>query len=232
MHLGLPETAFAHESGLITKWKSGRWSWPSCSSCRRQVLWDVGAGCGSVGLEASLLLPRGQVFAVEQQPERARQIMTSRSRFGAGNLEVVNGMAPECLATLPCPDRVFIGGGGSRIHEILEAVLTRYPAPGRVVLTAALLATLQTAGEVLQARGWEVEACRGAGQPVPGVGEQRLFAGAQPGLDYRRLTAGDENMSERQPVLFVGAGPGDPELITLKGQQALVRADLILYTGS
>ena len=84
--------------------------------------------------------------------------MTNRSRFGAGNLEVVNGTAPDCLAELPCPDRVFIGGG-SRIHEILEAVLVRIQPRGRVVLTAALLATLHTAGEVLQARGWEVEIC-------------------------------------------------------------------------
>ena len=148
------------KSGLITKSEVRAVVLAKLQLLPGQVLWDVGAGCGSVGLEASLLLPRGQVLAVEQQPERARQIMTNRSRFGAANLEVVNGTAPECLASLPCPDRVFIGGGGSRIHEILEAVLTRIQPRGRVVLTAALLATLHTAGEVLQARGWEVEICQ------------------------------------------------------------------------
>ena len=120
----------------------------------------MGAGCGSVGLEASLLLPGGQVLAVEQQPERARQIMANRSRLGIGNLEVVHGAAPDCLAALPRPDRVFIGGGGRSIQQILEAVLARIQPRGRVVVTATLLATLHTAGEVLQARGWEVEICQ------------------------------------------------------------------------
>jgi len=64
------------------------------------------------------------------------------------------------LAALPHPDRVFIGGGGSRIKEILEAVLTQIQPRGRVVLTATLLATLHTASEVLQARGWQVELCQ------------------------------------------------------------------------
>ena len=130
LHLGLPETAFEHESGLITKSEVRAVVLAKLQLLPGQVLWDVGAGCGSVGIEASLLLPGGQIFAVEQQPERARQIMANKSRFGVGNLEVVNGTAPDCLAALPRPDRVFIGGGGSRIQEILEAVLAQYPAPG------------------------------------------------------------------------------------------------------
>ncbi len=160
LHLGLPETAFEHESGLITKSEVRAVVLAKLQLLPGQVLWDVGAGCGSVGLEASLLLPGGQVLAVEQQPERARQIMANRSRFGAGNLEVVHGAAPACLAALPQPDRVFIGGGGSKIQQILEAVLARVQPRGRVVLTAALLATLHTAGEILQARGWEMEICQ------------------------------------------------------------------------
>jgi precorrin-6B C5,15-methyltransferase / cobalt-precorrin-6B C5,C15-methyltransferase len=120
----------------------------------------VGAGCGSVGLEASLLLPGGRVIAVEQQPERARQIMINKSRFGVGNMEVICGSAPDCLVDLDRPDRVFIGGGGRGLARILEAVLDRLGTRGRVVVTATLLTTLHTASDILQSRGWEAEICQ------------------------------------------------------------------------
>ena len=77
-----------------------------------QVLWDIGAGSGSVGLEASLLLAGGRIVAVEKNPQRAAQISANRDKFGVANLDVVCGEAPACLAGLPAPHRVFIGGGG------------------------------------------------------------------------------------------------------------------------
>ena len=78
-----------------------------------QILWDVGAGCGSVGLEASLLLPGGRIIAVEAQPGRAGQIMSNKNRFGVSNLEVITGTAPDCLEALPRPDRVFMGAAAA-----------------------------------------------------------------------------------------------------------------------
>jgi len=121
------------------------------------VLWDVGAGCGSVGLEASLLLPGGRILAVEQDAERAGQIRANGAKFGVGNLEVVCGHAPECLSDLPGPQRVFIGGGGRDLADILKTVLDRLEGQGRVVLTATLLETLDRAREVLSQGGWAME---------------------------------------------------------------------------
>ena len=121
------------------------------------TLWDVGAGCGSVGLEASLLLPGGRILAVEQDQERAAQIRANAEKFGVTNLEVVCGHAPECLANLPDPQRVFLGGGGRALGEILQEVLSRMDRAGRLVLTATLLETLETARSVLARLGWEVE---------------------------------------------------------------------------
>ncbi len=97
LHLGLPEAALEHEAGLITKSEVRAVVLAKLQLLPGQVLWDVGAGCGSVGLEASLLLPGGRIIAVEQQPERAGQIMANKSRFGVSNLEVVSGTAPDCL---------------------------------------------------------------------------------------------------------------------------------------
>jgi precorrin-6Y C5,15-methyltransferase (decarboxylating) len=122
-----------------------------------QVLWDLGAGCGSVGLEASLLIPGGKIFAVERHPGRAAQIAANRDHFGVNNLEVVCAPAPVCLANLPTPHRIFVGGGGPEVEAIIQEAVRRLAPEGRVVVTAALLETLTTARTTLEQAGWEVE---------------------------------------------------------------------------
>jgi len=157
LHLGLPEEALAHQAGLITKAEVRAVVLAGLALYPGLTLWDVGAGCGSVGLEASLLIPGGQIIAVEQDEGRAAQVRANAAKFGVRNLRVVCGCAPECLASLPAPQRVFLGGGGRNIKEILAAVMGRLDRGGRVVLTAARLETLETARSVLTQAGWEVE---------------------------------------------------------------------------
>jgi precorrin-6Y C5,15-methyltransferase (decarboxylating) len=99
----------------------------------------------------------GTIIAVEQDPERAGQIRANREKFGVKNLEVVCGRAPECLANLPAPQRVFIGGGGRDLGDILKTVLGQLDPEGRVVLTAALLETLEMTRAVLSDAGWKME---------------------------------------------------------------------------
>ncbi|MBM4302201.1 MAG: precorrin-6y C5,15-methyltransferase (decarboxylating) subunit CbiE [Deltaproteobacteria bacterium] len=157
LHLGLPEAALVHQAGLITKAEVRAVVLAKLALGPGQVLWDVGAGCGSVGLEASLLVPRGKVFAVERHPERAAQIAANRDKFGVHNLEVVCAPAPVCLAPLPDPHRVFVGGGGPEIGAIIQEAVRRLGPEGRMVVTAALLETLATARTALEQAGWEVE---------------------------------------------------------------------------
>jgi len=157
LHLGLPEAALAHEAGLVTKSEVRAVVLAKLALLPGQVLWDVGAGCGSVALEASLLLPGGQIFAVERDPARAAQIRANREKFGVSNLEVVCGQAPECLSALPHPQRVFVGGGGRHLSGILQEVMARLAPGGKVVLTAALLESLETARRRLTDAGWQVE---------------------------------------------------------------------------
>jgi precorrin-6Y C5,15-methyltransferase (decarboxylating) len=157
LYLGLPEEALAHQRSLITKAEVRAVVLAKLELYPGLVLWDVGAGCGSVGLEASLLMSGGTIIAVEQDPERAGQIRANREKFGVKNLEVVCGRAPECLANLPAPQRVFIGGGGRDLGDILKTVLGQLDPEGRVVLTAALLETLETARAVLSEAGWKME---------------------------------------------------------------------------
>jgi precorrin-6Y C5,15-methyltransferase (decarboxylating) len=157
LHLGLPEEALTHQAGLLTKGEVRAVVLAKLRLLPGQVLWDVGAGCGSVGLEASLLLPGGRICAVERHPERAAQIIANRDRFGVHNLEVICAPAPECLAALPDPQRVFVGGGGPEIGAIIQVALQRLTGKGRVVVTAALLETLETARHALVEAGWGVE---------------------------------------------------------------------------
>jgi precorrin-6Y C5,15-methyltransferase (decarboxylating) len=157
LHLGLAEEELSHEAGLITKSEVRAVVLAKLALHPGQVLWDVGAGCGSVSLEASLLLPGGRILAVERDPGRAEQIRANREKFGVANLEVVEGRAPECLAALPDPQRVFVGGGGRQLGDILQAVMARLAPGGKVVLTAALLETLEAARQILGAAGWPLE---------------------------------------------------------------------------
>ncbi|MDP1762204.1 MAG: bifunctional cobalt-precorrin-7 (C(5))-methyltransferase/cobalt-precorrin-6B (C(15))-methyltransferase, partial [Deltaproteobacteria bacterium] len=94
---------------------------------------------------------------VERHPERAAQIAANRDHFGVDNLEVVCAPAPLGLAPLPDPHRVFVGGGGPEIGAIVQEAVRRLAPGGRVVVTAALLETLEAARTVLEQAGWEVE---------------------------------------------------------------------------
>jgi precorrin-6Y C5,15-methyltransferase (decarboxylating) CbiT subunit len=99
----------------------------------RGVLWDVGAGSGSVGIEAALAAPGLRVVAVERDPAAAATVVANAAVLGAV-VEVVTGAAPDALADLPAPDRVFVGGGGL---DVLDACLAAARPGARVVATYA-----------------------------------------------------------------------------------------------
>ena len=88
------------------------------------VVWDVGAGTGSVSVEAALRCSAGSVYAVERDPEAVALIMENRRKFRCSNLHIKNGEAPEALRELPKPDAVFVGGSGGRLRRITEAVFS------------------------------------------------------------------------------------------------------------
>ncbi len=105
------------------------------------ILYDVGAGTGSVAVEAALLARRGQVYAVEVKDEATELICKNKYKFGADNLSIIHGEAPEALRDLPGPDRVFIGGSKGNLREILAEVIRDNPNV-RVVINAISLETL------------------------------------------------------------------------------------------
>ena len=130
---GLPEAAYRHRAGMITKAEVRAVALGKLRLPAAGVLWDVGAGSGSVAAECARLAPGLRVFAVERRADQAADLIANLAGTGA---TVVSGAAPEALARLPDPDRVFVGGGGL---GVLDAALGRLRAEGTVVATYAAL---------------------------------------------------------------------------------------------
>ncbi|MDP1819920.1 MAG: precorrin-6y C5,15-methyltransferase (decarboxylating) subunit CbiE [Acidimicrobiales bacterium] len=132
---GRSEDAFAHRDGMITKAEVRAVALGKLALHPTGVLWDVGAGSGSVGIEAALLAPRLQVFSIERDAHDAARIAANAAAHDA-NITVVTGTAPDALADLPDPDRVLIGGGGI---DVLDECLNRLMPDGVIVATYVLL---------------------------------------------------------------------------------------------
>ncbi len=154
---GIPEEEFHHRGGLITKAEVRLVSLARLGLCETSVIWDVGAGSGSVAVEAALIARRGRVYAVERSDD-VELIRQNVAKFGTDNVVVVRGEAPTALEGLPAPDAVFIGGSGGKLVAILEVVASRLRSRGRVVATAATLETAGAALAGLRQRGFAVEA--------------------------------------------------------------------------
>ena len=119
-----------------------------------ETVWDVGAGTGSVTVELALMARGGKTFAVETNPEGCGLIETNRKRFGAWNISIVEGMAPEALQDLPAPDAVFLGGTKGQMGPILDIIKEKNP-DARVLISAIAVETLGEALKDLESRGWD-----------------------------------------------------------------------------
>lgn len=122
------------------------------------TVWDIGAGTGSVSVALARAARYGMVYAVERTEEGAELIRQNRARFGYHNLRMIRGSAPDALAELPSPDKVFLGGTGGRLREILESLIRRGGAVD-VCLTAIALESLSEGLACLKELGYtDIEA--------------------------------------------------------------------------
>ena len=144
---GLPDEAFLRGNVPMTKEEVRALALSKLRLAERHVVWDVGAGTGSVSVECALSCPAGRVFAVEKKEEALALLDENRERFHAANLSIVGGTAPEALKDLPAPDRVFIGGTSGELGEILDVIFDKNPA-ARVVCTAVTLETVAEAAKL------------------------------------------------------------------------------------
>ena len=144
------------------------------------IVWDIGAGTGSVSCAAALCAGYGRVYAVERNEAALRLIGQNRDALGLFNIEIVPGGAPEVLEGLPPPDCVFIGGSGGRLGSILDAIFARNPA-GRVVLTVISLETLtDTVNETRRLSAQDLEITQVAVSRAVKAGNHHLLKAENP----------------------------------------------------
>jgi precorrin-6Y C5,15-methyltransferase (decarboxylating) len=134
---GLPDHAYRHD-GQLTKRDVRALTLARLAPAPGELLWDIGAGCGSIGIEWMRAHPACRAIAVEAQPERQRLIEHNRDALGVPALQLVAGSAPGALDGLPTPDAIFIGGGVT-VPGVLSACWERLRAGGRLVANAVTL---------------------------------------------------------------------------------------------
>ncbi len=117
---------------------------------RDSVIYDVGAGTGSVSIEMALCAAEGSVYAIERNSEAAALIRQNAVKLGVPNLEIIEGLAPEALKELPAPTHAFIGGSAGNMRQILEAILAKNKY-ARIVINAIALETLSEVMEIIKA---------------------------------------------------------------------------------
>ncbi len=147
---------------------------------RDAVIYDVGAGTGSVSVEMALQAPEGSVFAVERKEEACQLIEENKRLFGTPNIQVVRGLAPEALHGLPAPTHAFIGGSAGNLKEIMECLLDKNPRIRMVINTV----TLETIGEVMDCLNMlpvtEEEILSVSIAKAKGLGNYHLMMGQNP----------------------------------------------------
>lgn len=155
--IGIDDDEFATVKKLITKQEVRAVTLAKLQLQDDFTIWDIGAGSGSISIEASNLVPNGKLFAIEHNPQCIAFIQENLKKFVARNVKLIAGEAPDVLEELPDPDRVFIGGSGGMLEEVIETVDRRLKPEGLIVLNAVTLNTLTKAVEFFEDHGYSVE---------------------------------------------------------------------------
>lgn len=188
IRFGLREDDVLHERGLITKDEVRAVTLHKLRLPHTGVFWDIGAGSGSVSLEAGRLCPGLTIYAVEKDEARAGMVRENATRLGARNISIISGPAPDALVGLPAPDCVFIGGSDGNLDDIVGLVSEKMPS-GVIVINAAALETLHEALTGLERNGFSVEV-------------------SEISVSRSKLVAGRRLMSALNPVFIITGEKG------------------------
>jgi precorrin-6Y C5,15-methyltransferase (decarboxylating) len=169
---GNPDDAFAQtlpKRGLITQAEVRAIALAQLDIRATSTVWDIGAGSGSVAIEAAQLAHLGVVYAIEPEPADIALIQANAESFGVPNVRPIPGRAPEVLAGLPDPDAVFVGGTGRQADQVLGAAYARLCPGGTLAVNVATIEGLASAYHILkglvgEVRVWNVAIARGIEQ--------------------------------------------------------------------
>lgn len=190
LFFGLKEDEIQHSKGLITKDEVRAVTIHKLRLPRKGVFWDIGAGSGSISVEAARLCPELNVFAVEKNQEQIDNITANKNRFNVTNISSITGEAPEVLKDLPAPDRVFIGGSSGRLGDIIELIKNRQELrvmsyelkdPSLIiVINATTIETLNEAVQGLEKYNFKVDISEVSVSRSKMIGQKRHMSALNP----------------------------------------------------
>lgn len=146
---GIPDSEFIRGDVPMTKEEIRILSLSKLQLTMGDTFLDVGAGTGSVSVEVALLLPESTIYAVEHKAKATDLIFQNLRKFRVPNIKVIEGKAPEALKNIKVVNKIFIGGSGGNLNEILDWIIANCPAESRIVINAVTLDTLIDARQLL-----------------------------------------------------------------------------------
>ena len=155
--VGIADSAFVHQGGMITRRDVRLAALARLELTAGLVLWDIGAGSGSVAIEAANLYPGIAAFALEKDPRRFRELKKNIKKFRLPNVAAVHGSAPEAFVKLRAPDRIFIGGSGGELAAILKEAKLRLKPGGCIVVNCVVMASLEAVIACFKKWKWRYE---------------------------------------------------------------------------
>lgn len=189
---GIPDELFIRGDVPMTKQEVRAVALAKLRLTATDTVWDVGAGTGSVSIEAALIARAGSVWAVERNATGVRLIRENADAFGCGNVHAVPGVAPEALAILPVPDAVFVGGSAGELLSIVEAALEKN-SQVRLCVPCVTVETLTEACALLSGSRFKgFEACQVSAARAEAVGSHHLMKAQNPVFLVSARGAGGE----------------------------------------
>ena len=177
---GIPDELFIRGDVPMTKQEVRAVALAKLRLTATDTVWDVGAGTGSVSIEAALVARAGSVWAVERNAAGVRLIRENADAFGCGNVHAVPGVAPEALAKLPVPDAVFVGGSAGELPSIVEVALEKN-SQVRLCVPCVTVETLTEACALLSGSRFKgFEACQVSAARAEAVGSHHLMKAQNP----------------------------------------------------
>lgn len=189
---GIPDELFIRGDVPMTKQEVRAVALAKLRLTATDTVWDVGAGTGSVSIEAALVARAGSVWAVERNAAGVRLIRENADAFGCGNVHAVPGVAPEALVKLPVPDAVFVGGSAGELPSIVEAALEKN-SQVRLCVPCVTIETLTEACALLSGSRFKgFEACQVSAARAEAVGSHHLMKAQNPVFLVSARGAGGE----------------------------------------
>lgn len=189
---GIPDELFIRGDVPMTKQEVRAVALAKLRLTATDTVWDVGAGTGSVSIEAALVARAGSVWAVERNAAGVRLIRENADAFGCGNVHAVPGVAPDALVKLPVPDAVFVGGSAGELPSIVEAALEKN-SQVRLCVPCVTIETLTEACTLLSGSRFKgFEACQVSAARAEAVGSHHLMKAQNPVFLVSARGAGGE----------------------------------------